>query len=617
MLIGALNSAGRKPARSDDSVGQESRGHEVTSSNARSMFGDFSHSAADSPTSHTLTILCGVQAIVGLIALVLDFLGDRFYPLLHSICLIAILIISAIPVIIAKTGYVRTSAWVFNLTISLSVFVLCIFSAGIASASTPILILPVIWSWLTLSRRGALAICGLICVEFGILAWWSATGRAPMEATQLAGLPPPLGLGLIFLLVCFSATASGYVAYRNYERDRNRLILARDAAKKADRAKSEFIASIAHEVRTPLTGLMGMLQLLEKENLSGTQSDMAATANSSAKNLLNLINDLLDLSKIEVGELRLFPEPIDVMALFSDTIKEFRQAAQDKNIQLKIHTSDTTLWLLIDPTRFRQVISNFLSNAVKFTDSGEITASLTAQDAGNSEVKLELRVQDTGVGIPASDLKKIFGRFTQVDGTQRAEHHGTGLGLAIVADLARLQDGTARAESVEGVGSTFIFECMFKRTSAKDLPEIRNALASNSNATVLIVDDSQGNQRVLSRVLQGFGYNTISVSNGSDAIVSIARQDIDLVLMDYNMPMKDGPSALKDIRSLPDPVKSFTPVIGLSANATDAEMARWNEAGVNGFLQKPVDFAALDHVIRQTLSQRAASAGDVSKRSAS
>ena len=118
-------------------------------------------------------------------------------------------------------------------------------------------------------------------------------------------------------------------------------------------------------------------------------------------------------------------------------------------------------------------------------------------------------------------------------------------------------------------------------------------------------------------MLQGFGYNTISVSNGSDAIVSIARQDIDLVLMDYNMPMKDGPSALKDIRSLPDPVKSFTPVIGLSANATDAEMARWNEAGVNGFLQKPVDFAALDHVIRQTLSQRAASAGDVSKRSAS
>ncbi|MAK62521.1 MAG: hypothetical protein CMK09_16245 [Ponticaulis sp.] len=616
MLKDAGNSAGDTP----DSIGESVEPDSPESQRAlriTSRRDDHYFSETAPPIARTLTVLCCVQAVMGTIALLLDIFGDRFYPLLHAICLFAILVISAIPVLIARTGKIELSAWCFNLTISISVFVLCLFTAGIASASTPILILPIVWSWLTLSRPGALIICALSLIEVLILAWWTAAGYAPQEATHLAGLSPPLGLALIFTMVGVSATISGYVAFRNNARDRDRLIRARDAAKKADRAKSEFIASIAHEVRTPLTGLMGMLQLLEKEKLDGAQADMAATANSSARNLHNLINDLLDLSKIEIGELRLLPEPTDVMALFDETVKEFRQAADMKGINLKVEQSDASLWLLVDPTRFRQVISNYLSNAVKFTETGEITAQLNALDEEQSKVRLRLTIQDTGPGIPTSQIRKIFGRFTQVDGTQRSEHHGTGLGLAIVADLARLQGGEAWADSQEGVGSAFHFECVFKRTSAMDLPKIRNVVEDSSSATILIADDSLGNQRVLTRVLQGLGFSTISVSNGSDAIVSIARQNIDLVLMDFNMPVKDGPTALKDIRSLPDPAKSEIPVIGLSADASQAHMDRWKDAGVDGFVHKPVDFAALDLTIRRVLGQNRNSEHENSARSAS
>ena len=559
----------------------------------------------DQPTAHTLLVLCVVQALLGFVALVVDMLGEGFIMPQHLLCVLAILIVSAIPAFVVRTGRIRLAAWIFNLTISLVVFLLCLLTAGILSASAPILMLPVIWAWSTLGSRGSLAVCALTALEILCLSWWSVSGHAPREMTELGGLPPAYGLGLILILVAFSGTVSGYVGYRNNQIHREHLIRARDEAQRANRAKAEFIASIAHEVRTPLTGLMGMLELLAREQLEKSHADMAGTARSSARNILNLINDLLDLSKIEVGELRLLPEPTDLTLLLNETVQEFQKQADEKGIQLELWITGEPAWVLVDPLRFRQIASNFLSNALKFTESGRVIVNMSTIDHGQSMIGVRLSVEDTGPGIPHSQQRKIFDRFTQIDNIQRAKYNGTGLGLAIVADLAKLLGGRVWVESEEAQGSEFFFEAEFKRTSPLELPDISVDRSAHADMTILITDDSLGNQRVLSRYLQSLGYSTRAVENGSDAVVAISGGNIDLVFLDFHMPVKDGPETLQDIRRLPDQKLANTPVIAMSADTTENDVKRWAEAGVDGIIAKPIDFPALDLTIRRVLdSQR-------------
>ena len=555
----------------------------------------------DRPIAHTLLVLSVVQAILGFIALAIDMAGEGFLVPQHILCALAILVVSAIPAFVIRTGRISTAAWVFNLTISIVVFLLCLLSAGIMSASAPILLLPVIWSWSTLGKRGALAICVLTVLEMFALIWWSISGYAPHNVTELGGLPPAVGLGLILLLVAFSGTVSGYVGYRNNQIHKEHLIRARDEAQKANRAKAEFIASIAHEVRTPLTGLMGMLELLARENLQDSHQEMAGTARSSARNILNLINDLLDLSKIEVGELRLLPEPTDVAALVNETAREFKSAAEEKDLELTVRITGEPVWLLLDPLRLRQIVSNYISNAVKFTETGRICVSLTTSDLANGDVTLRLSVEDTGPGVPLSQRNMIFGRFTQIDSVQRAKYNGTGLGLAIVSDLAILLGGKTWVESEETKGSVFFFEGQFKRTSPLDLPRLSSSDSDRADATILITDDSLGNQRVLSRYLQGLGYTTHAVENGSDAMMALLKQKIDLIFLDHFMPVKDGLQTLRDIRALPDPDLKNVPVIAMSADLPEADMKHWVDAGVDGVISKPIDFPALDATIQRVL----------------
>ena len=402
------------------------------------------------------------------------------------------------------------------------------------------------------------------------------------------------------MLVIISASLSGYVVLHNNRAYEERLIGMREAALDANRAKSEFIASIAHEVRTPLAGVMGMVDLLSREDLNSNQTEMAVTARASARNLMNLINDLLDLSKIELGELRLLPEPVDVVSLFAETVVEFRLAAREKGIKFTTELPQSECWILIDPVRFRQIISNFLSNAVKFTEEGYVRATLRLDERDDGQVNLALSVEDSGPGIPESMRRRIFGRFIQVDAVQRAQHNGSGLGLAIVSDLARLNGGTLRLDSEEGKGTAFTFEATFKRAKPIELPTPMTN-GTGPVPTILVVDDSIGNRRVLTRVLQGLGYRTLSAQNGSDAVISIMNEQVDLVLLDYKMPVKNGAETLKDIRALPEASKRSVPVIGMSADTAEEELRSWIEAGAEGFMQKPVDFGVLDNNIRRVL----------------
>jgi signal transduction histidine kinase/CheY-like chemotaxis protein len=548
----------------------------------------------------TVRVTCWAIAAIGLIALPIEMVANGGRDRFALISALVFLVIGVLPLI---THWVRKpylGALALSLTSVGYLTWLAWISGGILSPAVLFLVLPLFWGWLFFSIRGSIP---LILMVFGAIALLTVRSLDPAQAAQptgFAGLSVPLSMGIGFALFVLVATLSGAVSWFNTRAHERDLIQSRDTALRANREKSEFIAGIAHEVRTPLTGLMGMLELLAKEELDANQREMAQTARASSRSILNLINDLLDLSKIEVGELRLVPEPADISDIFRTTANEFRQLAHQKGLCFDVSTPENSVWLLVDPTRFRQCISNYISNAVKFTERGKIHARLECTDLDNGEVRVRIAIEDTGPGIPAHLHRKVFARFVQVDGTQKSEHGGTGLGLAIVNDLAQLQGGSAWVESNEGRGSTFCFEAAYKRTSPLELPSGANVTEGVENATILIADDSIGNQRVLTRVLQSLGYRTLSAENGSDALMILLDHKVDLVLMDMNMPVKDGPTTLQDIRKLPDD-RRHTPVVGLSADNSDSDMARWTSAGVDGFIAKPVDFATLDLTIRRVL----------------
>ena len=551
-------------------------------------------------TAQTVLVLSLFQCTFFVLAMTADVVGRGRILVPHVIAMFTIIIIALGPALLIRSGRVLSAAWTLCITVSASVFLIVLNGAGSYSTAAPLLVLPVLWARLILDVRGASLVSALTLCTVLFVAWWTSAGFIYAETARFGTLPSAFSVGVGMMLLIISAAFSGYVALQNNLAHQDRMMKMREAAKDANRAKSEFIASIAHEVRTPLAGVMGMVDLLSRENLNSNQTEMAVTARSSARNLMNLINDLLDLSKIELGELRLLPEPVDVVSLFAETIVEYRLAAREKGIEFTTEMPQTECWLLIDPVRFRQIMSNFLSNAVKFTEEGYVRATLRLDERDDGQVNLTLTVEDSGPGIPESMRRRIFGRFIQVDAVQRAEHNGSGLGLAIVSDLARLNGGTLRLDSEEGKGTAFTFEATFKRAKPIALPTPK-ANGTGPVPTILVVDDSIGNRRVLTRVLQGLGYRTLSAQNGSDAVVSLMNEHVDLVLLDYKMPVKNGAETLKDIRALPEPGKRNVPVIGMSADTAEEELSSWIEAGAEGFMQKPVDFGVLDNNIRRVL----------------
>lgn len=554
----------------------------------------------DEAVFQTLRATSWFIVAVGIVGIAVRF-GEQGSPDLSlMITSLALLFTGILPFVCGWTRKIYISAMALSLGTSFFVFWICVQTGGIYNPLCFALLLPAFWGWLFFNLKGSLPLALLTVVLYGVLVRAAETSSTDAQSIVLGSLSAPATLGLALCGTVATGFVSGFVLWfhtRDYE---EQLVKARDDALRANRDKSEFIAGIAHEVRTPLTGLMGMMELLVNEDLNPDQYEMAHTARASARNILNIINDLLDLSKIEVGELKLVPEPVDITNIFRTTAEEFKSIAHQKGLEFHVTAPTAPVWLLIDPTRFRQCASNFLSNAIKFTDRGFVHATLVCNDLENGDVEVLMSVEDTGPGIPASLHKKIFARFVQVDGTQRSEHGGTGLGLAIVNDIARLQGGQSWVESEEGVGSTFCFEAVFKRTSPLDVPDERPVARRLEEITILIADDSVGNQRMLTRVLEKLGYQTISAENGVEVLELLDRNRIDLILMDMHMPVMDGPKALGQIRALPDERKN-TAVIGLSADNSEDDMQRWTNAGVDGFVLKPVDFASLDLAIRRVI----------------
>jgi len=389
------------------------------------------------------------------------------------------------------------------------------------------------------------------------------------------------------------------------KRFEEKLVRAKEAAEAANRVKDEFIANISHEVRTPLNGVMGMLQLMQDSPLDEEQRDYVDTALHSSRNLLRVLNDLLDFSKMQAGKLDIREDPFDLAGLVAESLGFFQLQADGKGVTLEADIDlSARKHYLGDAGRIRQVLFNLVGNAVKFTDRGSITVEaceLWHPEPGRK--RLLFTVRDTGIGIGEKDLARIFAPFSQVDGSLTRAYQGTGLGLPIVRKLVELMGGNCEVDSAPGKGTAIRFFLVVGEHDAPAeaaAPAPRAAASRPRSLRLLLVEDERVNRIMARRLLERMGHTVAEAENGRDCLVLLREHSFDAVLMDVQMPLLNGLDATRAIRTAPElaPVSAI-PVIGLSANAARQDRARALEAGMNEYLVKPFEQADLERVLAQ------------------
>ena len=380
------------------------------------------------------------------------------------------------------------------------------------------------------------------------------------------------------------------------------LIQAKNDAEAANTAKSTFLATMSHEIRTPLNGVLGMAQAMAADDLTGVQRERLEVIRQSGESLLAVLNDVLDLSKIEAGKLELDEADFDLRDLARGAHAAFTAIAnkQGLSFDLKIERSAEGVYRG-DPTRVRQILYNLISNALKFTEAGEIRVTVARE-----KKTLKFQVSDTGIGIAPEPLAKLFGRFEQADASTSRRYGGTGLGLAICRQLTELMGGEIGVESELGKGAVFTFTLPLKRVAdsrAEALPSLpptpADAELSGQALKVLAAEDNEVNQLVLKTLLHQVGIDPVIVTDGAQAIAAWEAETWDVILMDVQMPEVDGPTATRAIRDRETALgRPRTPIIALTANAMSHQVAEYREAGMDGFVAKPIEvgrlFAALE-----------------------
>ncbi|RZF78237.1 hybrid sensor histidine kinase/response regulator [Pseudoalteromonas sp. S4488] len=380
---------------------------------------------------------------------------------------------------------------------------------------------------------------------------------------------------------------------------------AKQSAEHTTKVKSEFLANMSHEIRTPMNGILGMARQLSRTTLTPEQSKMLHLIQSSGASLLVIINDILDLSKIEASKIELESEPVDLSYLLEELKHLFQEQANSKNIQLCISTSPEVekLAFLADETRLKQVLINLLGNAVKFTERGSVSLTVNIQEIGLDEVKLTFNVSDTGIGIASEHLSTLFEAFSQADTSITRRFGGTGLGLTISNKLLDLMEAPLQVESVLGEGSHFYFDLKSKRTLASmDFDHDSAVLMSQkedidlSNINALVVEDNDINQIVIEAMLNEFNITSINMANnGQEAVEQCELGVFDIIFMDMQMPVLDGPQAAVKIREFS--AFKHTPIIALTANVLSADKQRCFDAGMDDYIAKPLEYDALRSIL--------------------
>ncbi|WP_374515604.1 ATP-binding protein [Brevundimonas sp.] len=384
---------------------------------------------------------------------------------------------------------------------------------------------------------------------------------------------------------------------------------ARDRANAASDAKSNFLGVISHELRTPMNGVLGAAQLLNATRLEPTQREYLSIIRNSGDNLLSLLNDILDMTKIEAGKMTFEMVDVNVDDLHKRVVGPFQAQAEAKGLHFVTRLEgETPAVVRGDPLRVCQVIHNLLSNAVKFTDAGEILYTVRAERLDDRRVRFEFAVKDSGAGIAPDDLERLFQPFTQVDASSTRRFGGTGLGLTISRRMANIMGGDITVESRLGEGSTFTFSVeatVVEWAREAEAEPIVAEVEGGQSLSVLVVEDHPVNRMILEAWMGSAGHTSSTAENGQLAIEAAGAQRFDLIVMDVNMPVMDGLTATRAIRAGDGP-NAETPIVVLSASARTEDHEAGLEAGADAYLNKPIDFAALALVMNRVGAGRAA-----------
>ena len=427
-------------------------------------------------------------------------------------------------------------------------------------------------------------------------------------------------LGLLGLIVVVTLVGFAYEAARIRSMHEMQIAYkAKDSAESATRSKSEFLARMSHEIRTPMNGILGMTELLLTTKLGEQQRAFAKTIYASAESLLFVVNDILDFSKIEAGKMELDIVEFNFHEVIGQTVEILSEPARRKGLVLVSDVpSELPAKLSGDPNRLRQVLINLIGNAIKFTQNGTVSVTVTLSEQTASRIVLRAEVRDSGIGISAEDQKKIFESFSQVDGSNSRKYGGTGLGLAISKDIIKMMEGEIGVESQQGMGSTFWFTASFGlsstpsqtnpssvETGTQDTESVHHSNLPDGRplrGRVLLAEDNPINQELALLMLEYLGCKVDVAENGIEALELMSKASYSLVLMDCQMPLMDGFQTTQEIRDLDQSQgRPRIPIIAVTANALASDRQACLAAGMDDYLSKPFKRSQLEELLNRWL----------------